>query len=196
MQTLPSSRTLDRGGAAWRRTFTRPGQNGGDLHSRRNVVREPLRGERRGRYRERARPAVHALHRGRDCRRRRSRPAGVSAEYGRFGGGMVTAITKSGGDEFSGSYRQSFNNDSWRTTSPFDETKLDKVVPTYEYTFGGPVIARPALWFFNAGRFQKQNRRRRRPPRPTCCTCAEQREALRRQTDLLATVRAHGARHR
>ena len=28
-------------------------------------------------------------------------------------------------------------------------------MPTYEYTFGGP-IARRQLWFFNAGRFQEQ----------------------------------------
>jgi len=81
--------------------------------------------------------------------------AGVSAEFGRFSGGLVTAITKSGSDVFTGSYRQSFNNDAWRTTSPFNEPKLDKVVPTYEYTFGGP-IARRQLWFFNAGRFQEQ----------------------------------------
>src|SRR5512134_3187898 len=35
--------------------------------------------------------------------------SGISAEYGRFGGGVVNAITKSGGNSFSGSYRQSFN---------------------------------------------------------------------------------------
>ena len=81
--------------------------------------------------------------------------SGVSAEFGRFGGGLVNAITKSGSDTFSGSYRQSFNNDDWRATSPFNEAKLDRVVPTYEYTFGGP-IARRQLWFFNAGRFQEQ----------------------------------------
>jgi len=81
--------------------------------------------------------------------------SGVSAEFGRFSGGLVTAITKSGSDVFSGSYRQSMNNDDWRTISPFNEAKLDKVVPTYEYTFGGP-IARRRLWFFNAGRFQEQ----------------------------------------
>ena len=81
--------------------------------------------------------------------------SGVSAEFGRFSGGLVNAITKSGSDMFSGSYRQSFNNDDWRTTSPFNEAKLDRVVPTYEYTFGGP-IARRQLWFFNAGRFQEQ----------------------------------------
>lgn len=81
--------------------------------------------------------------------------SGISAEYGRFGGGVINAITKSGGNRFSGSYRQSFNNDDWRTTTPFNETKLDKVVPTYEYTFGGPVL-RDHLWFFTAGRLQKQ----------------------------------------
>jgi hypothetical protein len=81
--------------------------------------------------------------------------SGVSAEFGRFSGGLVNAITKSGSDTFSGSYRHSFNNDNWRATSPFNEAKLDRVVPTYEYTFGGP-IARRQLWFFNAGRFQEQ----------------------------------------
>jgi Carboxypeptidase regulatory-like domain/TonB-dependent Receptor Plug Domain len=85
---------------------------------------------------------------------------GISAEYGRFGGGLVNAITKSGGNSFSGSYRQSFNNDNWRTVSPFPgETKLDKVVPTYEYTLGGPIL-RNNLWFFTAGRFQKQEQAR------------------------------------
>ena len=84
--------------------------------------------------------------------------SGVSAEFGRFGGGLVNAITKSGSDVFSGSYRQSFNNDTWRTTTPFNEAKLDKVVPTHEYTFGGP-IARRQLWFFNAGRSRSSSRR-------------------------------------
>jgi len=81
--------------------------------------------------------------------------SGISAEYGRFGGGLVNAITKSGGNEFSGSYRLGMNNDNWRAVTPFNEPKLDKVVPTHEYTIGGPVI-RNTLWFFNAGRFQKQ----------------------------------------
>jgi hypothetical protein len=90
--------------------------------------------------------------------------SGISAEYGRFGGGVVNAITKSGGNAFSGSYRQSFNNDRWRGLTPFEEAlaeparsraRLDKVVPTYEYTLGGPVL-KDRLWFFTAGRLQKQ----------------------------------------
>jgi hypothetical protein len=79
--------------------------------------------------------------------------SGISAEYGRFGGGLVNAITKSGGNRFSGSYRLGMNNDSWRAVTPFNEAKLDKTVPTHEYTVGGPIV-RNALWFFTAGRLR------------------------------------------
>jgi len=40
---------------------------------------------------------------------------GVSAEYGRFSGGLVNVITKSGGNLFSGSFRESLFNDQWRS---------------------------------------------------------------------------------
>src|SRR6185369_5953931 len=46
--------------------------------------------------------------------------AGISAEYGRFSGGVVNVITKSGGNLFSGSFRDSINNDSWRALTPFE----------------------------------------------------------------------------
>ena len=114
---------------------------------------------------------------------------GVSAEYGRFSGGLVNVITKSGGNRFSGSFRESLFNDNWRAlvagngnyAAPAEgvtrqtcntvtslngaqvadphcfpnDTKIDKVVPTHEYVFGGPV-RRDRLWFFTAGRFQNQ----------------------------------------
>ena len=88
--------------------------------------------------------------------------AGVSAEYGRFGGGVVNMITKSGGNQFTGSFRDTLHNDDWRTLVPrregdafANDTKTDTVVPTYEYTLGGPIV-RDRLWFFTAGRFQQQ----------------------------------------
>ena len=107
--------------------------------------------------------------------------AGISAEYGRFTGGVINVITKSGGNLFSGSFRDSLANDNWRaltslpagTPIPGDrtqtvptatvaadssypgDTKFDHVVPTYEYTFGGPVF-KDHLWFFTAGRLQNQ----------------------------------------
>ncbi len=92
---------------------------------------------------------------------------GVSAEFGRFSGGVVNIITKSGGNRFSGSFRDSLNNDKWRTLTPFEtarlatnpEPRIDKVVPTYEYTLGGPVM-RDHLWFFTSGRLRDQSQGR------------------------------------
>jgi len=88
---------------------------------------------------------------------------GVSAEFGRFSGGVVNIITKSGGNKFSGSFRESLNNDKWRTLAPFEtarlattpEPRIDNVVPTYEYTIGGPIM-RDRLWFFTSGRLRDE----------------------------------------
>ena len=77
---------------------------------------------------------------------------GISAEYGRFTGGVVSAITKSGGNEFSGSFRDSFTNPSWDETTDAGEPQQDSVLnETYEATLGGRII-RDRLWFFGAGR--------------------------------------------
>jgi hypothetical protein len=85
---------------------------------------------------------------------------GISAEYGRFTGGVVNAITRSGGNDFSGSFRTVFTNDKWRTLTPFEQNVIDEggddprisdTVPTYEYTLGGRII-RDRTWFFAAGR--------------------------------------------
>lgn len=82
--------------------------------------------------------------------------SGISAEYGRFGGGVVNAITKSGGNRFSGSGRVNFQNPSWTQETPFEVTskitRPDLLQEIYEGTFGGP-IARDKLWFFTAGRY-------------------------------------------
>jgi outer membrane receptor for ferrienterochelin and colicin len=85
---------------------------------------------------------------------------GISAEYGRFSGGVVNVITKSGGNRFSGSFRDSLYNDNWRAKvtgnddHPFTtDSKVDRVISQYEYVFGGPIV-RDSLWFFNAGRFR------------------------------------------
>jgi outer membrane receptor for ferrienterochelin and colicin len=106
---------------------------------------------------------------------------GVSAEFGHFSGGVVNMITKSGGNTFSGSFRDSYNDDNWRAyvtgndAHPFTTTntaagnpidcptcgpngtpsKASLAVPQYEYTLGGPVM-KDHLWFFTAGRFQDQ----------------------------------------
>ena len=84
----------------------------------------------------------------------------ISAEYGRFGGGVVNMITKSGGNTFSGSFRTTFNNDAWRALTPYPTDQVvDKITPVYEGTLGGP-IARDRIWFFGAGRFTKPEENR------------------------------------
>ena len=80
--------------------------------------------------------------------------AAVSAEYGRFGGGVVNAITKSGGNELSGSFRLTLENDDWTALTPYpNDTRTDDVVPTYEATLGGPIL-KDKLWFFGATRLR------------------------------------------
>jgi len=91
---------------------------------------------------------------------------GVSAEFGRFGGGVVNVITKSGGNLFAGSFRDTINDDNWRTLTPFEvtsiaadplhkDTRIAKTVPSYEYYVSGP-IKKDKLWFFTAGRLTSQ----------------------------------------
>jgi|CXWL01.1.fsa_nt_gi outer membrane receptor for ferrienterochelin and colicin len=82
--------------------------------------------------------------------------AAISAEYGRFSGGIVTVLTKSGGNDFSGSLRATYNNQDWQSQTPFGEPQTDDVVPTYEATLGGPIL-RDRLWFFAAGRDFESN---------------------------------------
>ena len=82
--------------------------------------------------------------------------AAISAEYGRFSGGVANVITKSGGNSFSGSGRVTFDNDKWRALTPFEESlasdpRRNVVVPTYEMTLGGPIL-KDKLWFFAATR--------------------------------------------
>jgi len=81
--------------------------------------------------------------------------SGISAEYGRFSGGVVNVVTKSGGNEFSGSFRVDLSNEDWRETTPIEDEQgtelLDDINQTYSATFGGYVL-KDRIWFFGAGR--------------------------------------------
>lgn len=85
--------------------------------------------------------------------------SGISAEYGRFSGGVVNAITKSGGNTFSGSFRDSLADPTWSAITPFEQahntTRTSVLNSTYEATAGGPIL-RDKVWFFTAGRLAKQ----------------------------------------
>src|SRR3954468_16851258 len=85
---------------------------------------------------------------------------GVSAEFGRFTGGVVSAITKSGGNEFSGSVRDTLDNPKWTEKSISTQaTPIDHTNNTYEETLGGRIV-RDRLWFFVAGRQAKTSANR------------------------------------
>jgi hypothetical protein len=81
--------------------------------------------------------------------------SGISAEYGRFSGGVINAITKRGGDSFSGSVRANLTNPAWRDETPIEKAqgteRADKLSKFYEATLGGPIVKK-RLWFFAAGR--------------------------------------------
>lgn len=79
---------------------------------------------------------------------------GISAEYGHFTGGVVNAITKSGGNDLKGSFRTSLSNESWTEPTRFTVEQADDINPFYEATLGGPFM-RDRLWFFAAGRSAK-----------------------------------------
>jgi len=80
--------------------------------------------------------------------------SGVSAEYGRFTGGVVNTLTKSGGNEFHATYRDTLRNDKWTATTPITTAQReDKLLNQHEVTLGG-YIWRDRLWFFLGGRDQ------------------------------------------
>ena len=86
---------------------------------------------------------------------------GISAEYGRFTGGVVSTLTKSGGNQFSGSVRDSMTNPNWIAKTDFrnaagvgEADHPDKISSIYEGTLGG-FLLRDRLWFFGAGRYTK-----------------------------------------
>jgi outer membrane receptor protein involved in Fe transport len=87
--------------------------------------------------------------------------SGISAEYGRFSGGVVNAITRSGGNAFSGSGRLNLANPGWSTETPFEVSNgvehKNSLNQSWEGTFGGPLV-RDRLWFFAAGRYENLER--------------------------------------
>ena len=94
--------------------------------------------------------------------------SGITAEYGRFTGGVINAITRNGGDLFSGSFRANFVNPSWTTETPLERCdpavtvatcrpappREDNLQSSLEGTFGGPIL-RDRVWFFTAFRHLK-----------------------------------------
>ena len=79
----------------------------------------------------------------------------VSAEYGRFTGGVVSTLTKSGGNEFHGSLRLGLSNPKWTAATPLTIERSDALDKVWEGTLGGYIL-KDTLWFFLGGRHTSQ----------------------------------------
>ncbi|MEO8034934.1 MAG: carboxypeptidase regulatory-like domain-containing protein, partial [Acidobacteriota bacterium] len=80
----------------------------------------------------------------------------ISSEYGRFSGGVVNTITRSGGNQPSASLRDSISNPRWSAQTPSLESRQDTLNHVWETTLGGRVL-RDRLWFFTAARWAKND---------------------------------------
>lgn len=75
----------------------------------------------------------------------------ISAEFGRFAGGVVNTITKSGGNEMHGTFRTALTNQDWEAKTPLTIDQTDKTNKRYEATLGG-WLWKDKIWYFAAGR--------------------------------------------
>jgi hypothetical protein len=93
--------------------------------------------------------------------------SGISAEYGRFTGGVVSTLTKSGGNEYNGTFRDSLKNAAW----------TDDVSYPGRQDHPGPslVLCRRSCGQVGQSRIDDQDEHRVRQQL--------RREALRRKTD-------------
>ncbi len=91
---------------------------------------------------------------------------GYQAEYGRSSGLQITAVTKSGSNQYHGSGYGIFTNTEWNSrawnTQKNGDTPVFSHLNTYGYTFGGPVRipkiynGRNKFFFFYAHEFRPQ----------------------------------------
>jgi len=92
---------------------------------------------------------------------------GYQAEYGRSSGMQITAVTKSGTNQYHGAGYGIFTNTAWNSrawnTQKNGDTPVFSHLNTYGYTIGGPVIipklynGRNKFFFFYAHEFRPQS---------------------------------------
>ena len=156
---------------------------------RRVRVRQRVHDQRRRRQRQPVRLSRRTCSSRTRSRRRRCSPRASRAEYGRFSGGVVNAITKSGGNMFSGSSRVNLPNPSWTTETPFEvvEVRASQHRPAAAESRRRPSADRSSedrLWFFTPGRYAELVDARDASIRPAFRSRpARQQQARRDQAD-------------
>jgi hypothetical protein len=79
--------------------------------------------------------------------------SGFEAEYGRATGGLVNVITKSGGNQLSGTVDLRYRDAGFQNSGDhYDASDLDTKYEDYAFTLGGPIV-RDKLWFFGGYEF-------------------------------------------
>jgi hypothetical protein len=75
---------------------------------------------------------------------------GFEAEYGRATGGVLNLVTKSGGNQFSGTFDIRFTDQAFQESGDhFDASTQETSFLQTSFTLGGPLL-RDRLWFFAA----------------------------------------------
>ncbi|HEX7554752.1 MAG TPA: TonB-dependent receptor [Geothrix sp.] len=71
----------------------------------------------------------------------------MSAEYGDVDGGIINSVTKSGGNEFTGSLRWELSNPDWNAVTPYQSRAVANVLgETKTLNITGPIL-KDTLWF-------------------------------------------------
>ncbi len=77
--------------------------------------------------------------------------SGISARYGRFQGGVINAVTKSGSNQYEATLRSEFRRESWDGQTPFEESRSEDLRKVRQLTGGGFVL-KDRLWWFGGVR--------------------------------------------
>jgi len=73
---------------------------------------------------------------------------GFEAEYGRATGGILNLVTRSGGNQFSGTLDIRYRDESFQESGEhYDTSELDTSFQQHSFTLGGPIL-RDKVWFF------------------------------------------------
>jgi Carboxypeptidase regulatory-like domain len=72
---------------------------------------------------------------------------GFDAEYGKFSGSIMNAITKSGTNSFHGDVFEFLRNDHFDARNFFDPTKAELRRNQFGYAVGGPFLRNKLFWF-------------------------------------------------
>ena len=101
--------------------------------------------------------------------------SGISAEYGRFSGGVINVVTKSGGNKFSGSVRVNLSNPSGsakrRSSAPNGVEHTSQLGKTHEGDVRRPDSQGPPL-VLRRGTLRRRPTRRTPSPRQASPTRA------------------------